>query len=73
MTKKERRMKDIVKHFQDYVRTYSNQPGYERYSETTFIEDMLYGIGISINMDEYRLANGYDAWKEKLREFLNKY
>lgn len=43
------RMRRIVQTMQDYLSTYTSQFSYRSYSEHTFINDMLYGIGISID------------------------
>ena len=67
MTKKQKRMKEIVKKFQHYVSTYDIQRGYIDYSDTTFIDDMLYGIGIAIS-DDYKLAPGFQKFKDMLKK-----
>lgn len=67
-TKNKVRMAVIVRTFQEYVNTYSNQRGYTEYSDRTFIEDMLYGIGIAVDEDRYKNADGYAEFKEYLKE-----
>jgi len=62
-------IKQAIKEMEDYVSTYTRQHGYERFSEQTFLDDMLYGIGISIS-GEYRFAQGFDQFKQRLREHL---
>ena len=62
----EKRMVNIVLLFQEYVATYTKQRHYKKYSNETFIDDMLYGIGIAINKKDYRFANGYKKWKQEL-------
>ena len=52
---------------ENYVNTYRNQSCYESYTEVTWINDILYGLGISVS-DEYRFAQGYEQFKEKLKE-----
>ena len=64
----QKRMRAIVARFQDYVRTYDRQKEYASYSDRTYIEDMLYGIGLSIDPDSYRGASGFDRFKGLLRE-----
>lgn len=69
MTEKNKiRMAVIVRQFQEYVSTYSNQNGYTGYSDKTFIEDMIYGIGVAIDSDKYGTAYGYEAFKSHLKE-----
>jgi len=65
------RIKEIVKKFQVYVATYTNQQFYENYSEECIINDMIYGLGIAIN-DKFNYANGYREWKKELDKIINK-
>ncbi|MGM1289590.1 hypothetical protein, partial [Escherichia coli] len=53
-----KRMAAIVVEFQKYVATYSDQQCYQDYSDRTFIEDMLYGIGVAIDRERFRAADG---------------
>ena len=71
MNKQQKRMDQIVGDFQEYVETYSNQRSWRDYSDTIFIDDMLYGIGIALDRPEHEFANGYDTWRQKLRKHLN--
>lgn len=61
-------MREIVARFQRYVRTYDRQSSYATYTDRTYIEDMLYGIGLSIDPEVYRGASGFHRFKELLRE-----
>lgn len=73
LNRRQKRMKKMVAEFQKYVATYSNQMMYEDYSDATFINDMLYGIGITMNKKEYSYALGYDRWLKFLKEnYINK-
>jgi len=74
MTKqeKQKRMKKIVAKFQEYVKSYTNQSHYLNYSDEIFIDDMLYGIAISINEKKYQFADGYKLWKKELDQYFNK-
>jgi len=65
-----RSMEDVVKRLQGYVKTYSNQPGYEDYADEMFINDMLYGIGIALDA-KYEFGNGHTLFKELLKEHLD--
>ena len=64
------RMKLMVKYLQRYMETYDQQYGYENYTDTTFINDVLYGLGVAINPTEHQYAGGFDKWKMKLIELL---
>lgn len=71
--KKETRMRLMVSSFTNYVHTYSGQSGFETYSDKTFIDDMLYGIGLALQTGtptDYTGPGGYERFKERLREHL---
>jgi len=65
-TPEQRRMREIVNRMKKYVTTYDTQLHYEDYSDETFIIDMLYGIGIAIDPEEYRYATGLQKFRDKL-------
>lgn len=67
---KRKRMKSMVASLQEYMRTYSQQSGYENYSDAIFIDDILYGLGLSLDCDKYKCAGGFEAFKAFLREYL---
>ena len=58
-----------VAYLSDYMTTYDKQFGYADYSEETYIDDVLYGLGASLS-DEYKFAPGFDAFKKKLLAHL---
>lgn len=66
-----KRMRLIVGRLQEYVRTYSDQAHFDTYSDTIFIDDMLYGIGIALEPLEYRTSPGFDEFKKALRAHLD--
>lgn len=70
MTAEQARMKSIVETFQKYVATYSDQKFYMNYEDRTFIADMLYGIGIAVDPQQYSFAGGFDKFKDALRAYL---
>ena len=59
--RRRKRMRQIVAEFQKYVATYTDERFYEDYSDATFINDMLYGIGIALD-HKYRGSDGYRAF-----------
>jgi hypothetical protein len=61
----------VVKKFQEYVATYSDQLFYKTYSVECIVNDMIYGLGIAID-DKFKFANGYREWKKELNEIINK-
>lgn len=70
--RRRRLMRARVAAFQHYVTTYSWQPEYEDYSDDTYLKDMLYGIGLSMDGVHYSDASGFDLFKQHLREALAK-
>jgi hypothetical protein len=66
----QKRMRDAVRRMRKYMNTYPKQDGYMDYSDYTFIEDILYGIGIALEPDKHAFATGFDAFKTVLREHL---
>lgn len=65
-----KRMRLIVGRLQEYVRTYTNQAHYEDYSDTIFVDDMLYGIGLALEPLDHQGASGFEKFKAQLRERL---
>lgn len=63
-------MIESVKYLQNYMNTYSNQEGYEDYSVRIYIEDILYGLGVSIDENKYQWAEGFREFKKDLMQFL---
>lgn len=68
--KKQKRMKKIVAALQLYVATYTEQDSYEDYSDRCYIEDILYGLGLSLNHRDHYGASGFDRFKAVLREHI---
>lgn len=62
-------MEDIVAELKTYIDTYDKQLGYEEYPDTMFIDDILYGLGASID-PKYKFAQGFGAFKELLLKNL---
>ena len=72
LTAKQRRMKKAVESLQEYMNTYSNQTGYLDYSDETFINDVLYGIGIALEPEDHQFAQGFRKFlKEKLKKLVD--
>ena len=61
---------DSLQVFQNFVGTYHTQAGWEEYNDTTYIEDMLYGLAISLN-PKYKFANGFRVFKYDLIKYLS--
>ncbi len=67
---RQRRMQRIVADLQRYAATYSDQQSFADYSDETFINDMLYGIGVALDREKYSFASGFVAFQEDLRRHL---
>ena len=69
-------VKDAAAYLKDYIDKYDSQYNYENYRIETFIHDIVYGLGVSLD-DDHQCAQGYDIFRKKLAAFLkdptNKY
>lgn len=70
LTAKQKRMQKAIRFMANYMSTYEQQPCSLDYTDKTFIDDVLYGLGFALGGEEHKYARGYDVWKEKLREHL---
>jgi len=65
--KPKNKMKNFdLEKFKNYVNTYDTQIGFKNYSKETVINDFIYGIGICINEEEYKNADGFKRFKKYL-------
>jgi hypothetical protein len=62
---KEFDIEKAIDYLQHYVNTYKSQPCYKDYTEETWIEDILYGLGVSVS-NEFMFADGFHKFKCKL-------
>lgn len=63
---KQRRMRGIWARMDAYIRSYDGQANWLDYSDNVFIDDVLYGLGISIDPKKYYGASGFDEFKKVL-------
>jgi hypothetical protein len=70
LTKKQARMQDTVSRLQRYMNTYTEQTGYMDYEDVTYINDVLYGLGISLDDELFCGGYGFARFKEFLRAHL---
>lgn len=69
--KRRKVMRERVAYLKDYVGTYDSQAHYEDYSDKTYVDDILYGLGLSMTgLTDYTGAGGYERFKQYLREHL---
>lgn len=64
-------MVEAVKDLTRFMATYGDQNGYENYSARTFVNDVLYGLGVALDNEKYQYAQGYRKFEEDLKGFLN--
>ncbi len=58
MAKKKSNNFDLA-YFKEYVRTYGEKENTDMYSNETIVKDMLYGIGLSLDKNEYKERSGF--------------
>lgn len=61
---------NAYKYFVLYVDSYDDQPHWKEYSQSIYINDMLYGLGVSLDPTNYKWASGYDEWLHVLKDFI---
>ena len=65
------KMERAVAYMRKFMDTYDQQQGYKDYSDQTYIDDVLYGLGASLS-GEYEFAGGFRKFREALREHLKR-
>ena len=69
LTPSQKKMAEAVAYLKKYIGTYDQQPMYLDYREETLIDDILYGLGASLDK-RYEFSGGFQAFKERLLEHL---
>lgn len=64
-------IENAVKYLAKYIATYDRQHGYTEYGAKTYIDDVLYGLGVSLNDKEFSFANGFQKFKQELKKYLD--
>ena len=72
MTKKQKRMKAAVEYLQKYINSYSNQSYYLDYEDGILIDDILYGLGMALDPENHKWADGYERFKVVLNQHLDR-
>lgn len=72
LTERQQKVEAGIAMLTKFMVTYDKQSGYLDYTDDTIINDILYGLGVAINEEEYSFASGFDKFKEVLRQHLNK-
>ena len=58
-------IKPAIAYLKRYIDTYDQQLLYEEYSDRVFIDDILYGLGASLDK-KYENADGYRVFLEEV-------
>lgn len=69
LTPAQERMRDAVASLQKYMATYDKQYGYLDYRDETYINDVLYGLGRSLDR-RFEFAGGFAEFKRFLLTHL---
>jgi len=62
--------KKIIEDIQKYVVDSCDQRHYIGFSEERIIHDIIYGLGLALDPEEYSYQDGYERFKEFLIKFL---
>jgi len=57
---------ETIDKFKQYINTYKLKHACGH--QFTFIEDMLYGLGIAVDPEEFQYFNGFQKFKARLRK-----
>jgi hypothetical protein len=60
-----------IDYLTDFASSYPTQLGFDDYTTETFMDDMLYGLGVSLS-DDYRFSIGFKQFKIDLINHLRK-
>ena len=61
---------NAIDYLQKYIDTYKSQQGYKKYTLDTYVDDILYGLGVSISSKHYSFLRGFLLFKAKLQEHM---
>jgi hypothetical protein len=70
LTRKQKRMRDIVQRMTEYMTTYTSQYKWVDYSDRCFLDDMFYGVAIALDPERYRAGDGYELFREEIMKPL---
>ncbi len=59
-----------LKSFQEYLRDYDKQGGFHEYAPETWVLDILYGLGLSLDPKGHKWASGAEKFNRELLAFL---
>ena len=62
-------IEQTVEYMIKYINTYKDQFGWKEYTHETFLDDMIYGIGVAMS-DQYKMAQGYEKFRADIDEYF---
>ena len=69
-------IEEAIVRIREYVNAYAETPYPKEYPVESFINYMIYGLGLALDAglktDEFSFADGYDRFKTRLQEYLDK-
>lgn len=65
-----RKPTEVAGSLAEYWATYNDQHGVDLYTQGIIIDDALYGLGIAIDPELFKQADGYERFKAVLKEHL---
>ena len=67
-------IKESLNYMVDYISTYGGQRHFDLYDKTVWVDDIIYGLGVSVDSKKYRFSDGYERFRLYLSNyFLSKY
>jgi hypothetical protein len=69
LTSRQRRIQKAITYLRDYMVSYDKQYGCLDYSDETFIDDVLYGLGVALDK-KYEFSTGFEMFRAVLRGHL---
>ncbi len=63
-------IEEALKYFNHYVTTYENQYHWQRYQIETWLDDIIYGLGVSIDPSKFKYNDGFCKFKKLLVNYL---
>ena len=70
LSARQKRMKKAIAYMAGYMSSYGGQLGALNYTDQTFMDDVLYGLGVALHGSSVSYADGFDKWRQMLREHL---
>ena len=66
-------IKSALGYLKKYINTYDRLCDWDHYNEETWLNDILYGLGVSIDGSTFLNADGFEKFREHLFNFILDY